>query len=200
MILSHHGLNGIGKRITNSHTRHDQPFGAGEGALPSGFAGVSICAVARWPSIPRGSGVQRCRDRNSLECRIFFAFVQKRCGFRSDVHQPSPRMPMRCHPDRGRLSADEGSAFLFLARSGRRIIDAKSLPRARRNSCCSGFTLSERRGTVLCRSSCARNPRLLFLADMFRSSDARRLVRRSAGCLPRRRVFRKPSLGSFGFR
>jgi hypothetical protein len=29
--------------------------------------------VARWPSIPRSTGVQGCRDRNSLECRIFFA-------------------------------------------------------------------------------------------------------------------------------
>src|SRR5579862_3120425 len=51
MILSHHGPNGIGKRITNSHTRHDQPFDAGALAWTSLLPGFSICGVVRRPSL-----------------------------------------------------------------------------------------------------------------------------------------------------
>jgi|ERR1700735_44820 hypothetical protein len=62
------------------------------------------------------------------------------------------------------------------------------------------FTLSAPRGTVLCRSSCARNPQPLFPMDKFRSSDARRSVRRNAACLLRPQVFRMPTLESCGCR
>jgi hypothetical protein len=62
------------------------------------------------------------------------------------------------------------------------------------------FTSSERRGTVRCRSSCARKPRPLFRADRFQSWDARRLVRRSLMCPLRQLGFRRPSLEDCDFR
>ena len=59
------------------------------------------------------------------------------------------------------------------------------------------FTSSERRGTVPSRSSCARKPRPLFRAGTSRSWDARRLVRRIAGCPRHQLLFPKPSLEYF---
>ena len=59
------------------------------------------------------------------------------------------------------------------------------------------FTSSERRGTVPSRSSCARKPRPLFRAGTSRSWDARRLVRRIAGCPRHQLLFPRPSLEYF---
>src|SRR6266478_7536836 len=42
MIVSHHGLNGIGNKSTINHKRHDQPFREGDGASPPVFARISI--------------------------------------------------------------------------------------------------------------------------------------------------------------
>jgi hypothetical protein len=42
MIVSHHGLKGIGNKSTSNHTRHDEPFREGDGSPQLIFAGISI--------------------------------------------------------------------------------------------------------------------------------------------------------------
>ena len=42
MTVSHHGLKGIGNKITSNHKRHDQPFRDGVVSPPPVFAGISI--------------------------------------------------------------------------------------------------------------------------------------------------------------
>jgi len=56
------------------------------------------------------------------------------------------------------------------------------------------LTSSARRGTVPCRSACARKLRPLFRADMSQSWDARRLARRSSVCPPHWLVVPQPCL------
>jgi hypothetical protein len=43
MIVSHHGLNGIGNKMMSNHLRHPQPFR--EGSLSPVFTGISIHAA-----------------------------------------------------------------------------------------------------------------------------------------------------------
>jgi hypothetical protein len=68
-----------------------------------------------WPIVPRGTSVLFRHNFNSRGCRTLCVFpFCKGCGFRSHTHRPSLRTPLTCHPDRGRLSADEGPAFAVL--------------------------------------------------------------------------------------
>jgi len=62
-----------------------------------------------------------------------------------------------------------------------------------------GFTSSERRGTVRCRSSFARKPQPLFRADRFQSWGESQLARRNAACPRNRPVFPWTSLEWFDF-
>ena len=73
-------------------------------------------------------------------------------------------------------------------------------PRAVPSSPLFNFPSLEPRETPLCRSACARKPRLLFRVDKFQSLHARRLFRRSSMCPRNRLVFRRPSPESFCFR
>ena len=114
------------------------------------------------------------------------------------------------HSARFRVPFNMVAAFECLAHRTRKpfCVNTRGPPEAscqRSQPACRGLvrranvTLSARRGTLPCRSSCARKPRLLFRADTFQSWDAPRLVRRSAACPPRRLTFPKPSLEWFGF-